>query len=144
MFVVDTNVLLYAAHVDAPEHERCRRQLERWRSQATPWYLTWGIVYEFLRVVSHPRIFRTPWTARAAWSFIERILAAPAPRVLLATRRHSSVLAEIVQETPHLSGNVFHDAETAALMREHGIKTIVTRDTDFHRFPFLEVIDPLT
>lgn len=28
-------------------------------------------------------------------------------------------------------------------MREHGIKQICTRDTDFNRFPFLEVIDPL-
>jgi uncharacterized protein len=28
-------------------------------------------------------------------------------------------------------------------MREHGIKRIITRDTDFHRFSFLEVVDPL-
>jgi len=27
-------------------------------------------------------------------------------------------------------------------MREHGIKRIYARDTDFHRFPFLEPIDP--
>jgi predicted nucleic acid-binding protein len=29
-------------------------------------------------------------------------------------------------------------------MREHGIRRICTRDTDFHRFPFLEAIDPMT
>jgi len=28
-------------------------------------------------------------------------------------------------------------------MREHGIRRIVTRDTDFHRFPFLESFDPV-
>jgi predicted nucleic acid-binding protein len=28
-------------------------------------------------------------------------------------------------------------------MREHGIRRLYTRDTDFHRFPFLDVIDPL-
>jgi predicted nucleic acid-binding protein len=28
-------------------------------------------------------------------------------------------------------------------MREHGIKMIYTRDTDFHRFPFLQVVDPI-
>jgi predicted nucleic acid-binding protein len=27
-------------------------------------------------------------------------------------------------------------------MREHGIKRIYTRDTDFHRFSFLEPVDP--
>ena len=36
-----------------------------------------------------------------------------------------------------------HDAHTAILMREHGIKRIYTRDTDFHRFPFLESVHPL-
>jgi predicted nucleic acid-binding protein len=28
-------------------------------------------------------------------------------------------------------------------MREHGVRRICTRDADFSRFPFLEVIDPL-
>lgn len=32
----------------------------------------------------------------------------------------------------------------AILMREHGIRRIYTRDTDLHRFPFLEVIDLLS
>lgn len=35
-----------------------------------------------------------------------------------------------------------HVAHTAVLMREHGIERIFTRDTDFHRFPFLETVDP--
>jgi predicted nucleic acid-binding protein len=29
-------------------------------------------------------------------------------------------------------------------MREHGVRRIYTRDADFHRFPFLEVVDPLS
>ena len=29
-------------------------------------------------------------------------------------------------------------------MREHGLSRICTRDTDFRRFPFLEVVDPLS
>jgi predicted nucleic acid-binding protein len=54
------------------------------------------------------------------------------------------VLAEVIEEVPLLAGNVLHDAATAVLMREHGIRQIYTRDTDFHRFPFLEGIDPLS
>ncbi len=46
-------------------------------------------------------------------------------------------------EVPHLAGNLIHDMHTAILMREHGIRRICTRDMDFHRFAFLEVIDPL-
>jgi predicted nucleic acid-binding protein len=52
------------------------------------------------------------------------------------------LLSALVSEIPHLRGNILHDVHTAALMREHGIRQIYTRDSDFHRFPFLTVIDP--
>lgn len=57
--------------------------------------------------------------------------------------RHAAVAAQVLGELPHLDGNILHDTHTAILMREHGVKQICTRDTDFHRFPFLEVIDPV-
>lgn len=143
MFVVDTNVLVYAADADAPEHEPCRSALEGWRFGRTPWYLTWGIVYEFLRVVTHPRVLRSPFETVGATSFMEAVLASPSVHLLTETSRHLEVLAEVIDEVTLLAGNLYHDAHTAALMRENGLRSIVTRDTDFHRFPFLDVIDPL-
>jgi hypothetical protein len=143
MFVVDTNVLVYAADQSCPEHARCRALLERWRAQSLPWCATWGIFYEFLRVTTHPRVFRRPWSVARAWQFIEALLAAPALQVLDHSDRHAAVAAETLDEVPALRGNLLHDAHTAVLMREHGIRRIYTRDTDFNRFPFLEVIDPL-
>jgi len=142
VFVVDTNVLVYAADQDSPLHGRCRELLEGWRRQASAWYLTWSILYEFLRVSTHPRVFRAPWSAVQAWEFVEVILDSRGLGLLAPTERHAAVAAEVIKEVPHLSGNLMHDAQTAVLMREHGIKTIYTRDTDFHRFPFLEPVDP--
>lgn len=43
---------------------------------------------------------------------------------------------------PHLAGNLLHDAHTAILMREHGVRRIATKDTDFRRFSFLVPFDP--
>jgi toxin-antitoxin system PIN domain toxin len=143
MFVVDTNVLVYAADQASPFHDRCRTQLDSWRHQEAAWYLTWGIVYEFLRISTHARVLRRPWSALEAWSFVEAVLASPGLGMLTPSDRHAAVAAEVFGQIPHLSGNLFHDAQTAVLMREHGIKRIYTRDTDFHRFPFLEPIDPL-
>jgi toxin-antitoxin system PIN domain toxin len=143
MFVVDTNVLVYAADEDAPAHAVCRSALEEWRRQRSAWYTTWGVVYEFLRVTTHPRVLRTPWSANKAWGFVEAVLASPALGILVETDRHAAVAGEVVQEIPHLTGNLIHDAHTAILMREHGIRRIYTRDTDFHRFSFLEVVDPV-
>jgi len=42
-----------------------------------------------------------------------------------------------------LRGNLVHDAHTAIPMREHGVRRIYTRESDFHRFRFLEVAEPL-
>ena len=143
MLVVDTNVLVYAADADSPHHAACRAWLEDRRKRPDAWYTTWPIVYEFLRVTTHPRVMRRPWKIEAAWGFVAALLASPGLGVLAATQRHAAVTAAIVAELPDLAGNVLHDTHTAVLMREHGIRRICTRDTDFHRFPFLEVIDPL-
>ena len=143
MFVVDTNVLVYAADTSAPEHSRCRALVERWRSSQGAWYLTWGICYEFLRVVTHARVMRHPWSVGEGLAFLEALHESPGCSLLVPTSRHAHVLAEVVAEVPGLAGNIVHDTQTAVLMREHGIRRICTRDTDFHRFPFLEPIDPL-
>jgi len=143
VFVVDTNVLLYAADRDCPEHVPCRARLEEWRQQSLPWHLTWSVVYEFLRVATHPNVFRNPFPLSEAWAFLEAVLAAPGLSVLTATQRHQKVASEVFTEIPDIRGNLVFDAHTAILMREHGIKTIYTRDTDFNRFPFIDVVDPL-
>ena len=143
MFVVDTNVLIYAADRAAEGHARCRELLEEWRIRSGPWYLTWNIIYEFLRVATHPRVFRRPWSAVQAWGFISGLLESPGLSILTNGERHDEHLAAIVREVPDLRGNLLHDAHTVALMREHGISAIYTRDSDFHRFPSLEVRDPL-
>lgn len=143
MLVVDTNVLLYAADADCEHHAPCRELLEKWRGQRAPVFLTWSICYEFLRVSTHPRVFRSPWSVVAASKFLDAVISAPAFALLKATHRHFHVLRQTLDELPELRGNIVHDAHTAVLMREHGVSQICTRDTDFHRFPFLTVIDPL-
>jgi toxin-antitoxin system PIN domain toxin len=143
VLLVDTNVLVYAANVDSQFHEPCRDWLARQRARPDAWYTTWPVLYEFLRVTTHPRVMRRPWTAAAAWQFVTALLASPGLGVLVQTQRHAEVASNVMSELPHLAGNLLHDAHTAILMREHGVRRICTRDADFTRFPFLEVIDPL-
>lgn len=143
MFVVDTNILVYAADEDSPYHSQCFKLMEEWRRRTSPWYLTWGILYEFLRVSTHVRVFRKPWSVIEAWHYVDAVLNSPALGILIAGERHASVAADVIKGMPFLSGNLLHDAQTAILMREHGIKKIYTRDADFHRFPFLEPVDPV-
>ena len=143
MVVVDINVLVYAADEDSPLHTACRDWLERQRAAADAWYASWPIFYEFLRVTTHPRVMRRPWNLSEAWQFVTALIASPGLDILVPTPRHAEVAGQVVAELPHLAGNLLHDAHTAILMREHGIRRICTRDSDFHRFTFLEVVDPL-
>lgn len=75
--------------------------------------------------------------------FVGTLLASPTLTGLQETPRHAEVAREVARSLPALAGNVVHDPRTAALLEEHGVRALCTRDTDFHRFPVLEVVDPL-
>ena len=143
MFVVDTNILVYAINQDSPHSDACFARLQEWSHQVSAWFLTWGICYEFLRVVTHARVFRSPWSAAQAGNFLDELFLSPGLSVLAPTEQHAQVLAQVLKEVPTIGGNRMYDAQTAVLMREHGVRRIYTRDTDFHRFPFLEPVDPI-
>jgi len=142
LFVVDSNILVYAADFDSPFNARCRALVDDMRRRSGAWFLTWGIGYEFLRVVTHRRVLNAPWRSSDALRFLNALVESPAVSVLVPTERHANVLSEVLELVPHISGSFWHDATTAVLMREHGVSRIYTRDTSFHRFPFLEPIDP--
>ena len=143
MVLVDTYVLVYAANSNSPYHQKCRSWLEGQRARSDAWYSTWQIIYEFLRVTTHPRVLRKPWSIGDAWGFVAALLASPGLEILVPTSRHADVARKVFEELSFLGGNLVHDAHVAILMREHGIRRICTRDADFHRFPFIEVMDPL-
>lgn len=143
MFVVDTNLLLYTVNPDSADHARSRELIGEWRRGDRLWFVTWGIVYEFLRVSSHPSVFPEPLKLVQAREWIALLLSSPSAGVLVATERHLDVLSELAQLHPRLRGNTIHDLHTAALMKEHGITEIRTADADFHQFRFLNVVNPL-
>lgn len=143
MFAVDTNIFVYAYDADAPEHSICKPLVEKWRLQQEPWCTCWNILYEFLRITTHRKVWRKACSIDNSAQFIDGILASPSLRLLSHTDNHASMLATTLHEIPGLHGNVVFDLHTAVLLRENGVRRLYTHDGDFHRFPFLEVIDPL-
>lgn len=144
MFVVDTNILLYAVNPDSPDHARAREALESWRAGERSWFLTWGIIYEFLRVSTHSRVFPNPLAVTDARDWIDAALSTANAGLLVETDRHPEILREVLAAHPRASGNLLHDVHTATLMKEHGVEEIQTADNDFHQFPFLRVVNPLS
>ena len=141
--VFDTDVLIYASDEDSEFHDLCLQRLEEARRDSFPNFLTWNICYEFLRGVTHRGAVRSAWSPQDSWRFIETLLASPGFELLQPTERHAAVLGQTLSELPDVRGGLVRNLQTAVLMREHGVSRICTRDTDFHRFPFLTVLDPL-
>lgn len=142
-FLIDTNILLHAANSASPLHGKARRFREEHLRVRTAWCTSWPIVYEFFRVATHNRVFPNPLKAKQALDFVERLLALEEVIILTATDRHLDVLRAVIAELGHPAGNLFHDIHTATLMREHGVREIITADTDFLQFRFLIVSNPL-
>ncbi len=143
MFVVDTNLLVYAAIREFMEHPRARKLLAEWGSSAEPWFITWSSAYEFLRVVTHRAVFQRPLTFPDAWSFLESLRSSLSFGILVETEHHADVVRDLTHEYPRISGSRLHDLHIAALMREHGVAEIRTADIGFHEFKFLRVVNPL-
>ena len=141
MLAVDTNVLVYAEIETSPFCARARALLKRLSEGRGPWALPWPCLYEFLRVVTHPRVYRPPVPVDRARADLSMILASPSLVLLSQTERHAEILQEVLAESG-VAGNLVHDAHIVALCREHGVDELLTADRDFHRFRGLRIRNP--
>ncbi len=141
MQAIDTNILVFAEIRSSAHHAVARKILADLAEGAIPWAIPWPCVYEFLRVVTHPRVYHPPLPMKAALQDLLRILDSPTLILLRETANHPEVMMSVIQEAG-VSGNLVHDAHIAALCIEHGISEIVTGDRDFSRFPSLSVKNP--
>lgn len=133
MIAVDTNILLYAHRAEVPKHARALARLVDLAEGDAPWALPVFVVGEFLRVITHPRVFDPPHSIDEAALAVERLLESPSVRLLSPGDRWSGLLADAMREG-EARGNLVFDAQIVALCREHGVSTLLTEDRDFDRF----------
>ncbi len=141
MRAVDTSVLVYAEIRNSRFHERARAVLGECAEGAAAWAIPWPCVYEFLRVVTHPKVYHPPVPAEVALDDLRSLLASPSLILLSETPRHGDVMDSVVRSAG-VTGNLIHDAHIAALCVEHGVTELITGDRDFHRFRELTIVDP--
>lgn len=141
MRAVDTNVLVHAEIVGSEFHRTARQVLKELADGAAPWAIPWPCVYEFLRLVTHPRVFHPPVPMDRALADLSAILASPSLILLAETQRHAEVMTALLRSSG-AGGNLVHDAHIAALCLEHGVAELVTGDRDFLRFAPLKIVNP--
>jgi len=139
MIAVDTNILVYAHREGLPQHERALAWMRYLVESPTPWALPVFCLGEFVRVVTHPRVFAPPSTMEEALAALRAFLAGPGVRLLLPGEQFTGLLLHCLHEGD-ARGNIAVDAQIAALCREQGIDRILTEDRDFARFSSLKTI----
>ncbi len=138
MIAVDTNILVYADRSDLPRHEKATSALRALAEGDEAWALPVFCTAEFVRVVSHPRVFDTPTPPEEALASLDALLASPSCHLLLPGPRYWALFQQAMHDSA-ASGNLVFDAQIVAVCLEHGARTILTEDRDFSRFPGVTV-----
>ncbi|MEO1061913.1 MAG: TA system VapC family ribonuclease toxin [Actinomycetota bacterium] len=139
MLAVDTNVLVSAHRAEAELHEAASSALRDLAEGDVPWALPVFVVNEFVRVVTHPRVFTPPSSPHDALGVVAALLGSPTVRHLTPGRSYVRHLAAAIDDGG-ATGNLVHDAAIVALCREHGVDSILTNDRDLRRFDSIRVV----
>lgn len=142
--LIDTNILVYAANRQSSWHAKACSFLEKNMEEQVSLYLCWPVIYEFLRVTTHPKVFSKPLRWKEAHHFMNQLLSHASFTILKEGEDHYALLKELTNPLKNPSGNFVHDCHIATILKENGIKMIYTKDGDFRNFSFLEMVDPLS
>ncbi len=142
MIAVDTNILVYAHREDSSWHGPACKAVTGLAEGGSPWAIPWPCLYEFLAIVTHPRIYSPPTPLPLALDQVEAWLESPCLVLLTESEGYWERLRDLVA-AGQAAGPQVHDARVAALCRHHGVKELWTADRDFGRFPGLPVRNPL-
>jgi toxin-antitoxin system PIN domain toxin len=137
---VDANVLIYASNAGDPLFDRATDLVTRLAAGPEIVYLFWPTLLGYLRIVTHPAIMPQPLTPRDAMRNVEALLDRPNVRAPGEADAFWPIYRQAAGEQAR--GNDVPDAHLAALMRQHGVRLIYTRDRDFRRFDGIEARDP--
>ena len=139
--LVDANLLLYAVHERATQHEAAVAWLGEQLNGSRRVGLPWQSLMAFLRISTHPRAFERPLDPATAYERVTEWLAAPPAWIPQPGPGYAASLGELIRRH-EVRGNLVPDAQLAALALEHGL-TVCSADTDFARFDEVRWQNPL-
>ena len=141
MIVPDANLLLYAYDESSPFHERAKAWCEEVMSGPSPLTLLPAVVFGFVRIATHPRVFKDPFSVSEAADHVRSWLAMR--HVQLHEMLSEDVACALsLLEAAGTAGNLTSDAQIAAVALRIDAE-VHTADLDFGRFPKVRFLNPL-
>ena len=129
---VDTNVLVQARILEAPDYERARASLERAFAEPEALRINRQVLREYLAVVTRPQTWAVPLSREEALTDVERLVTAF--EVLEDGPVVTDRLVSLCRHVP-VGGKQIHDANIVATMLAYGERRLLTFNTDdFRRY----------
>ena len=141
MLIPDINVLVYAARVQAPAHDRFLAWLDGALRETEPVALVAPVAAGVMRILTNPRVFAQPQQVDEAAGFLEAIMKSAACVTPAPSSRHLPLFLDLCRRSG-AKGDLAPDAWLAATAIDLGA-TLVTADRGFARFPGLRWRHPL-
>ena len=97
----------------------------------------------YLRIATHPRIFATPLSPDEALANVSALIGLPHVRAVSELDGFVDAYKQVAGETP-VRGNLVPDAQVAAILLQHGVRTLYSNDRDFRKFQSIDLRDPFS
>ncbi len=140
---IDANVLLYASDSESPLHSAALDLVADLAAGPELLYLFWPVAMAYLRIATHPSVFREPLLRAEAEDNLDQLIEQPHVRTP-GERDGFWASYRAAADPAAARGNLVPDAHVVALMHQHGLTTILSRDRDLRRFDGIRAIDPFT
>ena len=140
---LDTNILVYAANTDCPEHIRALAVIEDMLKHPGEWILADQVLWEFYKAQRNPRIFAKPRTAAQAASHLAFLREhSGVAHCAYEAGLYRSLIRQL--EHPSFPYQRTHDAVLGATLVHHGVREFYTRnEKNFADSGFARVINPI-
>lgn len=141
MILPDANLLLYAYDQSGPFHPKAAAWCENIMGRSSPVILLPVVVFGFVRISTHPRIFMNPLSVAEASAHVRSWLGRK--QVRLHDMLPDDVEAALtLLESAGTAGNLTTDAQIAGVALRLDAE-VHTADLDFGRFAGVRFSNPL-
>jgi toxin-antitoxin system PIN domain toxin len=141
LILVDVNILVAAHREDAEDHREVRAWLESHLNSPAGIGVSDLLLSGCLRILTHPKIFRTPTPLPVALLYVNDLRSRPETRLFAPGPDHWKIFSHLCQKTA-ARGNLIPDAFHASLALELDSDWF-SLDRGFARFPGLRYRHPL-
>ncbi len=139
----DTNLFLYAANPDSPNHDAAQRFFEKEASGQGRFLLCGLVLVEIYMQLRNPAVFKKPKTAKEATAFCDALRSNPAWEYADYEPEVATLLWHWAAKTTTGFRHII-DARLAFTLLHHGVTDFATaNDKHFEGFAFKRIWNPL-